>query len=72
MQIFNKTSKFNFMGGRKLASGLSAAVILVALVSVFARGLNLGIDFTGGTLVEVGYAQPVELPAVRKSLVEGG
>ncbi|KRT55985.1 protein translocase subunit SecF [endosymbiont of Ridgeia piscesae] len=72
MQIFNKTSKFDFMGGRKLASGLSAAVILVALVSVFARGLNLGIDFTGGTLVEVGYAQPVELPAVRKSLVEGG
>ena len=60
------------MGMRKLASMLSAAVILIALVSVIAQGLSLGLDFTGGTLVEVGYEQPVELSKVRNALVDGG
>lgn len=72
MQILKTNTKIDFMGRRKLASMLSAAVILIALVSVIAQGLSLGIDFTGGTLVEVGYEQPVELPKVRNALADGG
>lgn len=72
MQILKTNTKIDFMGRRKLASMLSAAVILVALISIIAQGLSLGIDFTGGTLVEVGYEQPVELPKVRNALAGGG
>lgn len=51
---------------------LSVILILVSVVSLVARGLNPGIDFTGGTLVEVGYQQPVEVESVRVTLVESG
>ncbi len=72
MQIFNKETSINFMGQRKLALLLSTAAILVALVSVLLRGLSLGIDFTGGTLVEMGYPQAVELPMIRDTLTANG
>ena len=71
MRIFKKTTKIDFMGERKLAVILSASMMLIALVSIAVRGLNMGIDFTGGTLVEVEYAQPVELPTVRAALAQG-
>ena len=72
MQIFKNELHIDFMGKRKLASILSGVLIVVALASLLLRGLNLGIDFTGGTLVEVGYPQAVELPAVRDKLNEAG
>ena len=50
----------DFMGGRRIALGVSAVVIFFALGSLFTRGLNFGLDFTGGTLVEVVYSQAVE------------
>ena len=72
MRIFKSTTKIDFMGRRKLAVMLSASLMLISLLSIATRGLNMGIDFTGGTLVEVEYAQAVELPTVRTALAEGG
>ncbi len=62
----------DFMGKRRLALALSALLILVSLGSLIFQGLKLGLDFTGGTLVEVGYAQPVDLARVRRLLAENG
>ncbi len=64
--------QFNFMGGRKIALTLSTLLILVSLVSLFIRGLNVGIDFTGGTVIELGYPQPVDLQPIRDTLAKAG
>jgi len=72
MRIFKSKTVIRFMAKRKLAMMLSGAAILVSIASIIVQGLNLGIDFTGGTLVEVGYEQPVELSKVRTALAEGG
>ncbi len=45
--------KYDFMGHRKMAMILSLTLILIAFGSLFTRGLNLGLDFTGGTVVVV-------------------
>ncbi|MES9965865.1 MAG: protein translocase subunit SecF [Sedimenticola sp.] len=71
MQIFKTNTKIDFMAKRKLAMIISIAVILVAIASVIFRGLSLGIDFTGGTLIEVGYGEAVELSKVREALTAG-
>ncbi|MES9942903.1 MAG: protein translocase subunit SecF [Candidatus Thiodiazotropha sp. 6PLUC2] len=72
MQILNKGSYIDLMGKRKLAVIFSGVLLLIALGAIIVRGLNLGIDFTGGTLVEVKYPQAVELAAVREALNSDG
>ena len=62
----------NFMGQRKLASVFSAVLLLVAIGSLSINQLNWGLDFTGGTLVEVHYSDTVPLDGVRRTLEEGG
>lgn len=59
---------FDFMGKRRQAFILSLALITGSLVSLATRGLNFGIDFTGGALVEVSYQESVELDQVRSRL----
>jgi preprotein translocase subunit SecF len=64
--------EFDFMGLRKLAMGLSGFLILVSLISLVTLKLNVGIDFTGGSIIEVGYQQPVELQPIREVLDDNG
>jgi len=72
MQLIKSKLNFDFMGKRKLALLLSISALLVAVASIAMRGLDLGIDFTGGTLVEVGYEQPADLVQVRGTLAAAG
>lgn len=72
MEFFRKATNINFMGASKVALVISTVVVLAALTSLFTRGLNFGIDFTGGLLLEVGYPQPVQLEKVRSALSKGG
>lgn len=62
----------DFLSKRKLALIFSAVLISIALISLIARGLVLGIDFTGGTLVEIGYEQTADLQALRQAMAENG
>jgi preprotein translocase subunit SecF len=64
--------KYDFMGKRRLAVVLSTVLMLTSLLSITLQGLVLGLDFTGGTLVEVGYSQPADLEKIRTSLRENG
>ncbi|HET8790665.1 MAG TPA: protein translocase subunit SecF [Modicisalibacter sp.] len=64
--------QFDFMGKRHLAFFISGALILVSVVSLLFQQLNLGLDFTGGTLVEVRYATPVALDTIRQLLESAG
>ena len=57
--------KIDFMGKRLKATFLSGALLLVALGSLLFQGLNLGLDFTGGSLVEVKLAEKVAPQTLR-------
>ncbi len=64
--------EFDFMGRRKIAAVLSSVLVLVALGAFFVQGMNLGLDFTGGSLVEVGFAEPANANEVRTVLSDNG
>ena len=68
MRLIKEKLNIDFMGKRKLAAFFSISLMVVSIASLAVQGLNFGIDFTGGTLVEVGYAQPVELESIRSAL----
>ena len=68
MKLIKEKLNIDFMGKRKLAAFFSISLIVISIASLAVQGLNFGIDFTGGTLVEVGYAQPVELESIRSAL----
>ncbi|MFT5811316.1 MAG: preprotein translocase subunit SecF [Rubritalea sp.] len=64
--------QINFMGLRKPALVLSGIMILVSIVCLATLKLNVGIDFTGGSIIEVGYQQAVELEPIRDALNVNG
>jgi preprotein translocase subunit SecF len=72
MEIFKKATHIDFMGKRKLAIVFSLLLMAVSIGALVTRGLNFGLDFTGGTLIEVGYEQPVDLHEVRAALDKVG
>ncbi len=72
MQILNKGTQIDFMGKRKIAMMLSLALVIGSLVTLAMRGLDFGIDFTGGTLIEVAYPDAVDLGGIRDVLENAG
>jgi preprotein translocase subunit SecF len=65
-------TNINFIGNRKIALIFSGVLMVISIVSLAVRGLHMGIDFTGGTLIEVGYQQPADLKVLRSTLDEAG
>ena len=66
MKFFARVPNINFMAQRKTGLVVSTLLSIAAIVLLAVRGLNFGIDFTGGVLVEVVYPQSVELEDVRQ------
>ena len=62
----------NFMGLRKVAATFSITLVLASLVSLFAQQLNWGLDFTGGTLLEIYYSETADLTGIRNTLATEG
>jgi preprotein translocase subunit SecF len=72
MQIFKNTPTFDFMAKRHIAMAFSLLLIIASIASLATKGLNFGLDFTGGTLIEVAYPQTADLHKVRSRLEQEG
>ena len=72
MDIIKHNLAIDFMGKRRIAAVVSVLLVVLAIGSIVTRGFNFGIDFTGGTLIEVGYPQPVDLAEIRPMLANSG
>jgi len=72
MKIINENSNINFLGQRKFAALISCLLIIAGVFSLVTKGLNLSIDFTGGSVIEVKYEQPADLDKIRQTLVDNG
>lgn len=67
-----KELTFDFMKLRKVAMIFSAVLLIVSIASLAVRGLNFGLDFTGGTLLEVSYQEPADIEKIRGQLDASG
>ena len=64
--------RFRFMQFRKIASIVSITIFVISVLSLGIRGLSLGLDFSGGTLLEITYEEPVSLESIRSTLEKNG
>jgi preprotein translocase subunit SecF len=72
VEFFSHQTNFPFMATRRVWYGLSAVLLLVSFGSLFVRGLNYGIDFTGGVSAEVSFPHAANVDAVRTQLTASG
>jgi preprotein translocase subunit SecF len=74
MRLIKEKTNIDFLGEkrRKIALSVSVLLIIVSFTSMATRGLDFGIDFTGGILLEVGYPQAADLEAIRDDLAAAG
>ena len=72
MEFFRVNTHIDFMGKRGLMAGVLIVLIAISLGSLLTQGLTLGLDFSGGTLIEVSYDAPIDLKKVRDALGKGG
>jgi preprotein translocase subunit SecF len=68
IQFIKPGTNINFIGIRKTAITISIALIVIGLISVAIRGFNYGIDFSGGTMVQLLFKEDVHIDKVRKGL----
>jgi preprotein translocase subunit SecF len=72
MEFFKSDSRIGFMAIRKVAYGISLALFAVSIAALFVRGLNLGVDFTGGITVEAKFTAEADPEALRGNLERAG
>jgi len=74
MKLIKEKTSIDFLGlgRRRVALAISVVLIIVSIVSLATRGLNFGIDFTGGVLLEVGYPQEADLDRIRGLMAGAG
>jgi len=74
MRLIKDKTNINFLGAsrRRIALTISVVAVIAALVSISVRGLDFGIDFTGGILLEVGYPAPADVEQIRADLEADG
>ncbi len=72
MKILNRKTAIDFMSRRNIALIMSSILMVASIISLAVNKLNFGLDFTGGTLIEVGYVTPPETSEVRAKLVTAG
>lgn len=72
MRLIKKGTELDFMGKRRMALVLSVVLVIISIASLTVRQLNFGLDFTGGTLIEVSYPDAPELTGVRDQLASAG
>lgn len=72
MEFFHRQTHIDFMGISKWTAAISILMTVVSLGLVFTKGLNFGLDFTGGTQLELRYSKPVEFEAVKEQLEKAG
>jgi preprotein translocase subunit SecF len=70
MKLLNRKTNIDFMGKRKFAFVASAVLMVLSVVALTTRGLNFGLDFTGGTLIEVSFPTDADTELVRNNLRE--
>ncbi len=72
MEFFNPNSKVDFMGARKWTALFSTLIFIISIGALLIHGLKWGLDFTGGTQIEVSYPQTADLKLIRDNLYEAG
>lgn len=72
MEFFKKQTNIDFLGLRKWTAVISIILFLASIISLLFHGLNWGLDFTGGTQIQLAYNKPVDTQAVRTQLTQAG
>lgn len=72
MELFKKQTNINFMGYRKFSTLLSLGLCLMAIMVILIKGINFGLDFTGGTQIELRFSEQVDPVEIRRVLESKG
>ena len=72
MEFFKRRTDINFFKLRIFAAAFSCIIFLISIVAFFYNGLNLGLDFTGGTEIQLSFKKSVKITSIRKKLQEAG
>lgn len=72
MEFFKQNTQIDFMGIRHWTATFSALIFIWSIVGLILYGLNFGLDFTGGTQIELSYARPVNIHQIRSNLNQNG